>query len=153
MLSSWGSWLCTVKNGKKCSSKIRALLKKPKIKKCEISVTKKDIEKIPTILIFWAKSYLRIFHQNQRTSFFHGRQWVQTCLSLNNQINLHAASWHRGDFAHVYIYATLKDFFHMYSKHLPPNTHNIVAHMNISRNTQKMFHVGTSLLTRKKFCT
>ena len=99
------------------------------------------------------KSYLRIFHKNQRTSFIHGRQWVQTCLSLNNQINLHAASWHRGDFAHVYIYATLKDFFHMYSKHLPPNTHNIVAHMNISRNTQKMFHVGTSLLTRKKFCT
>ena len=55
VLSSWGSWLCTVKNGKKCSSKIRALLKKTENKKCEISVTKKDIEKIPTILIFWGQ--------------------------------------------------------------------------------------------------
>ena len=46
--------------GKNCSSKIRALLKKRKSKKFNISVTKKDMEKIP------------IFHKNQIIFFFVG---------------------------------------------------------------------------------
>ena len=46
--------------GKNCSSKIRALLKKRKSNKFNISVTKKDMEKIP------------IFSQKSENFFFVG---------------------------------------------------------------------------------
>ena len=97
------------------------------------------------------KAISEYFHKNQRTSFIHGRQWVQTCLNLHNQIKLHAASWHRGDFAHVNISATLKDF--CTCKHLPANTQNILHIWTSPETLWKMFHVGTSLLTLTNFCT